>query len=66
MIRLDKTQGKRTTLHSKENDFQYWSKQSYEKRLEALDYLRDQYIRYKYGTRPRLQRVYTVIERKPR
>ncbi len=41
----------------------YWRKKSMKARLEGLEFLRQQYIRMKYGTRPRFQRVYRVIER---
>jgi len=50
-------------LHSRQNDFFYWQTQSIEKRLETLELLRTQYMTWKYGTKPRFQRVYRIIER---
>jgi hypothetical protein len=44
------------------NDFSYWQKQSYQKRLEALEQIRQQYHQYKYNAEPRLQRVYTIVK----
>ena len=41
----------------------YWRKKSTKARLEGLEFLRQQYIKMKYGTRPRFQRVYRIIER---
>jgi hypothetical protein len=36
-----------------------------QKRLEALEQIRQEYHQYKYNAQPRLQRVYTIIKRKP-
>ncbi len=47
-------------LDSKENDFKFWQTQPFEKRLEALEDLRIQYIIWKYGTEQGFQRVYRV------
>ncbi len=45
------------------SDFSYWQKQPYEKRLEALEIIRQQYHQYQYNNaQPRLQRVYTIIK----
>lgn len=52
-----------TNLHAKENDFAYWQSQPVEKRLEALEKLRTQYILWKYGTQPGFQRVYRIVKR---
>ena len=56
----------RTIQKHQTSDFQYWQKQSPQKRLEALETIRQEYHQYKYNAQPRLQRVYTVIKRKPR
>ncbi len=50
-------------LNSKENDFAYWQTQPIEKRLEALEELRKQFITWKYGIEQGFQRVYRIIER---
>ena len=41
----------------------YWKRKSMKMRLEGLEFLRAQFITMKYGTRPRFQRVYRIIER---
>ena len=45
------------------SDFAYWQTQPYEVRLITLEQIRQEYHRWKYGTEPRLQRVYTIIQR---
>ncbi len=60
---MDKNLIKIVDLKTMENDFKYWQTQSVEKRLEALEQLRMQFIIWKYGTEQRFQRVYRIIER---
>lgn len=55
---------RKTTLAEQPKDVDYWRTQSYEQRLTALEEIRREYHRWKYNAEPRLQRVYTVIERK--
>jgi hypothetical protein len=45
------------------SDFDYWQKQSYQKRLQALEEIRQEYHQYKYHVEPRLQRIYTIVKR---
>jgi hypothetical protein len=45
------------------NDFAYWQTQPHEVRLATLEQIRQEYHRWKYGTEPRLQRVYTITKR---
>lgn len=59
---IDKTAIKKVKLQDAGNDFEYWQSQPYEKRLEALENIRSEYINWKYGTQQRLQRVYRVIK----
>lgn len=54
------TKGK---LNQLKNDFAYWQSQSYEIRLATLEQIRREYHTWKYGTQPRLQRVYKVVKR---
>ena len=42
------------------SDFVYWQKQSYEKRLEALEQIRNEFHN---GNKQGLQRVYRVVKR---
>jgi hypothetical protein len=46
-----------------ESDFAYWQMQPYQVRLAALEQIRREYHRWRYGAEPRLQRVYTVVKR---
>jgi hypothetical protein len=61
MIEKHITKGK---LKDQGNDFLFWQTQSYEKRLQTIEDIRHEYITWKYGSYPRLQRVYRIIKRK--
>ncbi|WP_083305337.1 hypothetical protein [Moorena producens] len=51
-------------IKQQKSDFIYWQKQSYKKRLETLEIIRQQYHHYQdNNAQPRLQRVYTIIKR---
>jgi hypothetical protein len=50
-------------LHKQKNDSVYWRSQSYEDRLAALEQIRQEFHRWKYGAEPRLQRVHTITKR---
>jgi hypothetical protein len=50
------------SLDDKEPENQFWLTQPVEKRLEALETLRQQYIIWKYGTQQGFQRVYRIVE----
>lgn len=45
------------------SDFTYWQSRPPIERIAALEAIRREYILWKYGSFPRLQRVYRVIER---
>lgn len=45
------------------SDFAYWQRQPYQVRLRALEQIRQEYIRWKYGAEPRFQRVHTITSR---
>jgi hypothetical protein len=51
------------TLGKEPDSVFYWKRKSLKARLESLEILRAQFIKMKYGTRPRFQRVYRIIER---
>lgn len=55
---------KTVSLKNQPSDLEYWKGQPVEKRLEALEEMRNQYITWKYGSQQRFQRVYKIIERK--
>ena len=44
------------------SDAKFWSKQSIEKRIQALEEIRTEYNQWKYGAQSRLQRVYRVVK----
>jgi len=60
--RIEKTVTK-VNLYQQTNDFAYWQTQSYQARLAALEEIRQEYHRWRYGAEPRLQRVYTIVKR---
>lgn len=45
------------------SDFPYWQSVPYEARLAALEEIRREYHRWKYGAEPRLQRVCSIVKR---
>jgi 2-polyprenyl-3-methyl-5-hydroxy-6-metoxy-1,4-benzoquinol methylase len=51
---------KKINKKQQKSDFNYWQQQPYEKRLEALEEIRQQYHQYKYNAQPRLQRIYPI------
>ena len=53
-----------TSLKDKQTDFTYWSTKSEAKRFDAIEILREQYIRFNKDVQPRLQRICSVINRK--
>jgi hypothetical protein len=50
-------------LSDKKTDSAYWRKQSYSARLAALEEIRQEYHRWRYGAEPGFQRVYTIVKR---
>jgi len=51
-----------TDLKDKKTDFLFWSKKSYQERLDAVEFLRQQYINFTNASQ-RLQRVCTIVEK---
>jgi hypothetical protein len=54
-------------FHKKQqpSDVNYWRQQPLEKRLEALEQIRQEYHQFKYNAEPRFQRVYRIVKQKP-
>lgn len=54
---------KKVKLSNKKTDSAYWRRQSYSARLAALEEIRQEYHRWRYGAEPGFQRVYTIVKR---
>jgi serine/threonine protein kinase HipA of HipAB toxin-antitoxin module len=61
-LRMSKTYTK-MRIGEQKSDFAYWQTQSYQERLATLEQIRQEYHAWRYGTQPRLQRVYRIIKR---
>jgi hypothetical protein len=48
-------------LGAPDGDVEYWLKQPPSERIRALEQIRKEYHRWKFGAEPRLQRVYRVV-----
>ncbi|MGB9870192.1 MAG: hypothetical protein ACPLYD_00810 [Anaerolineae bacterium] len=53
----------RVKMGEKGSDAAYGWAQPYQARLAALEEIRREYHRWRYGAEPRLQRVYTIVKR---
>ncbi len=53
----------KVNLRERKSDFAFWQTQPYPVRLAALEQIRQEFHRWKYGAEPRFQRVYTVAKR---
>jgi hypothetical protein len=51
-------------LRKSKSDFAYWQTRPYAERLAALEEIRQEYHRWKYGVQPRFQRIYRVVKQK--
>lgn len=54
---------KKLKLNEQQTDFTFWQSQLPEKRLETLEQIRSEYHRWKYDSKPRFQRVYSITKR---
>jgi hypothetical protein len=50
-------------LGSKTDDLAYWRSQPYQVRLAALEEIRQEYNRWRYGAQPGLQRLCRIAKR---
>ena len=50
------------SLKERQTDFNYWQTKNFKDRLEAIELLRLQFIKYKKDVQPRLQRVCRIIK----
>ena len=53
----------RTTIGAQGSDFAFWQKQPHLARLAALEEIRQEYNRWRYGARQGFQRVYRIVKR---
>ena len=53
---------KKVEMHAQKDDVTYWRQRPYLERIAALEEIRQDYITWKYGAQPRLQRVYRIIK----
>lgn len=54
---------RKVRLEEQPSDFAYWQQQPYQARLAALEAIRQEYHRWKYGAEPGLQRVLERVKR---
>lgn len=54
---------KKVKLRERKSDFAYWQSQPPQARLEALEEIRREYHRWKYGAEPRIQKVVAIIKK---
>jgi hypothetical protein len=60
---IEKVVHKRS-LYEPKGDAVWWRTQPYAARLAALEEIRQEVHRWKYGTEPRFQRVYRIVKLK--
>ena len=53
----------KTNLRDRKSDFAFWQSQPYLLRLAALEEIRQEYHRFRYGAEPRLQCVCRIVKR---
>lgn len=53
-----------TSVKEKQSDYSYWMTKTPQERLEAIEFLRQQYIKFKDDIQPGLQRFCKVTNRK--
>ena len=51
-------------LKEQKTDFEFWQSQEPEKRLATLEKIRLEFHAWTYESQPRLQRVFSIVQRK--
>lgn len=51
-------------MGEEKSDFVFWKKQTFAQRLRALEEIRSEYNKWRYGVGQEFQRVYRVIKQK--
>ncbi len=54
---------RKISLRDQKSDFAYWQGQPPAARLAALEQIRREYHRWRYGAEPEFQRVYSIVKR---
>ena len=62
--KLDRTAFKHQTLEEAGHNLDYWKKQSYEKRLEAANYLNSVAYNFDINNPPRMDKTYFKIRKR--
>jgi len=52
----------KVNMKAQQPERNYWLTQPYEKRLDALEELRQEFMAWKYGAQPGFQRVLSIIK----
>lgn len=60
--KVDRRAIRKVKISEPKNDFQFWQQQPFQNRLQTLESIRREYHRWKYGSEPGFQRVYTIIK----
>jgi hypothetical protein len=53
-----------TSVKDKQSDYAYWKTKSFQERLTAIEFLRQQFISHQNDSKPGLQRICKVTNRK--
>ena len=61
--KVDRNVINKVNINETSNDFTFWQSQTIEYRLETLENIREEYNRWKHGSKQRFQRVYSIIKR---
>ncbi len=61
--KVDRNIIKKVNINENKNDFKFWQTQPFEYRLETLEKIREEYNRWKYGSQPGFQRIYSIVKR---
>jgi len=61
--KVDRRAIRKVKIGKPKNDFQFWQQQPFQDRLRTLESIRQEYNRWKYGSEPGFQRVYTITKR---
>ena len=56
---------KKTSTKENNSDLEYWLTKTPQERLDALEFLRQQYINFNKNVQPRLQRDCRITSQKP-